>query len=185
MTEQSSEVLEVFAGFELRRYPAYRVARVTERAESAGGSAFDCLFGYFGGANAFPGQLDSAPPPRFGEGASAGVRIPLTAPVLVQPGDVEDTVTVGFILPESLLADAVPQPADPAVSITAVPEARGAAAVFFGRWTPRHFSVPAGNLQAAVHAVGLRPVGTARFALFDAPSKPWFLRRNEVILTVE
>lgn len=42
----------------------------------------------------------------------------------------------------------------------------------------------AGALQDAVVAAGFTPVGPPRFARFDPPFKPWFLRRNEVVQDV-
>jgi hypothetical protein len=52
----------------------------------------------------------------------------------------------------------------------------------------RPYADPArGNngLQAALLLAGLTPVGPPRFARFDPPFKPWFLRRNEVVQDVE
>ena len=40
-------------------------------------------------------------------------------------------------------------------------------------------------LNKAVIAAGLRPAGPIRYAHFDPPWTPLFLRRNEVVLTVE
>ena len=42
----------------------------------------------------------------------------------------------------------------------------------------------AGLLPLAVLAAGFVPVGPPRFARFDPPFKPWFLRRNEVVQDV-
>jgi hypothetical protein len=41
------------------------------------------------------------------------------------------------------------------------------------------------GLQAALTLAGLTPVGPPRFARFDPPFKPWFLRHNEVIQDVQ
>ena len=165
MTEQQRyEVLQVYSGFELRRYPAHLAAQVTVNAdfEQGGSSAFSQLFGYLRG-----GQIS------------------MTAPVLVQSGDPEGCVTVAFILPRSLTASDVPVSADPAVSVVEIPEGRGAAAGFSGRWTSRNFAIRDAELEDAVRIAGLTPLGPARFALFDPPYKPAFLRRNEVIRPVE
>jgi hypothetical protein len=40
------------------------------------------------------------------------------------------------------------------------------------------------ELLAAVAAAGLVTVGQPRFARFDPPYTPWFLRRNEVLVDV-
>ena len=195
MTEQQPyEVLAVLPGFELRHYPAHAVAQVTVRStlDAAGNAAFRYLFGYISGQN----QL-SPPPQEAGAAAASSsaagedkgdppaLKIPMTAPVLLHPQAAEGIYTVAFVLPESMTEDAAPYPKDPAVSITTVGESRGAAAAFSGRWTSRNYMDHAADLGTAIEAAGLTPVGLPRFALFDPPFKPWFLRRNEVIQTVE
>ena len=63
------------------------------------------------------------------------------------------------------------------------------------RSSPRRCGSPAGGrsrrsverataLGRAVTAAGLQPTGAIRYARFDPPWKPWFLRRNEVVLPV-
>ena len=184
MTEQQPyEVLGVHPGFELRNYPIHLVAQVTVQStlESAGNSAFRYLFGYISGQNkrsepAVPENDQAADPP--------SLKIPMTAPVILQPHEQEGTYTVAFVLPASMLAADAPFPNDPAVSIETVPASRGAAASFPGRWTSRNYLDHAKALEEAIRAAGFTPQGLPRFALFDPPYKPWFLRRNEVIQTV-
>lgn len=194
MTEQQPyEVLAGLPGFELRLYPAHLVARVTVHAtlEAARGAAFGCLSGYFGGMNTLrqeradpglPGTPDAAAEQLP---ALLAVRIPRTVPVLLQPEAPGDACSVAFVLPASMSAGAVPDPADPAVEVVQVPEGRGAAAVFSGRWTAHSYRDHARALEEAAAAAGLVPVGPPRLALFGPPYRPWFLRRNEVIQTVE
>ena len=185
MTEQQPyEVLAVLPGFELRHYPAHTVAQVTVRStlDAAGNSAFRYLFGYISGQNRL-----SPPPESVGEDSAdpLALKIPMTAPVLLHPQAAEGMYTVAFVLPESMTEEAAPFPNDPAVSITTVGESRAAAAAFSGRWTSRNYLDHAADLGTAIEAAGLTPVGLPRFALFDPPFKPWFLRRNEVVQTVE
>lgn len=194
MTEQQPyEVLAGLPGFELRLYPEHLVARVTVHAtlEAARGAAFGYLSGYFGGLNTLRQERaePGLPDPR---GAAAEqlptlltVRIPRTAPVLLQPEAPGDACSVAFVLPAFMSAGAVPDPADPAVEVVQVPEGRGAAAVFSGRWTPRSYRDRARVLAEAAAAAGLAPLGPPRLALFGPPYRPWFLRPNEVIQSVE
>ena len=200
MTEQQPyEVLGDFPGFELRLYPAHLVAQVTVHSMlgAAASTAFRYLFGYISGQNT-PGpntpEQDGTGPAPTGQNPHAGVsafegsdparpaqRIPMTAPVLLQAESLADTYTVAFVLPESLSIDTAPTPDDPAVSLMVMPEARGAAVSFSGRWTDRNYLDHARALGEAVVAAGFTPQGYPRFALFDPPYKPWFLRRNEVV----
>ena len=190
MTEQQPyEVLAVLPGFELRNYPAHLVAQVTVRStfESAGNTAFRHLFGYISGQNTFTGPLRASLEVAAGDQADAPlpVKIPMTAPVLLQPESLAGVYTVAFVLPETLSSDAAPAPDDPAVTILAIPQSRGAASSFSGRWTSRNYLDHATALGHAVSDAGFTAVGLPRFALFDPPYKPWFLRRNEVIQTLE
>lgn len=190
MTDQQPyEVLAVLPGFELRNYPAHLVAQVTVHSsfESAGNTAFRHLFGYISGHNTFPGPLpDSADTSAEHQADSSDpLKIPMTAPVLLQPEARAGAYTVAFVLPETLSSDAAPAPDDPAVTIVAVPASRGAAASFSGRWTSRNYLDHAAALGQAVDEAGFTALGLPRFALFDPPYKPWFLRRNEVIQRVE
>ncbi|MFJ7749601.1 SOUL family heme-binding protein [Arthrobacter sp. NPDC097144] len=186
MTEQQPyEVLAVLPGFELRNYPAHVVAQVTVHSdfESAGNTAFRYLFGYISGNN-------RGGPARLKVSADQGEvrfpqQIPMTAPVLLQPEDSAGVFTVAFVLPEAFSAETAPDPEDPAVSIVAVPESRAAAAAFSGRWTVKNYLDHAGALGETVEAAGFTALGLPRFARFDPPYTPWFLRRNEVIQTVE
>jgi hypothetical protein len=203
MTEQQPyEVLGAFPGFELRLYPAHLVAQVTVHSVlgAAGSTAFRYLFGYISGQNTsgqytpgqdIPGRDTPAPDPAGelygaqGAGSSGPAqRIPMTAPVLLQAESLADTYTVAFVLPESMSINTAPTPDDPAVSLVVMPEARGAALGFAGRWTDRNCMDHARALGEAVASAGLAPQGHPRFALFDPPYKPWFLRRNEVIQPV-
>jgi hypothetical protein len=55
---------------------------------------------------------------------------------------------------------------------------------YSGRWTRSAYQRNLDSLRAAVVADGYVPVGAPRFARYDPPFKPWFLRRNEVIQDV-
>ncbi|MCC3264919.1 SOUL family heme-binding protein [Arthrobacter gengyunqii] len=184
MTEQQPyQVLAVLPGFELRNYPAHLVAQVTVHSslEAAGNTAFRYLFGYISGKNMPSGANPSQNP----ADVPLPVKIPMTAPVVLQPQPLEGTYTVAFVLPETLTPNAAPAPDDPAVMIVTMPASRGAAASFSGRWTSRNYLDHAEALGEAVESAGLTLVGLPRFALFDPPYKPWFLRRNEVVQAVE
>ena len=187
MTEQQPyAVLAVHPGFELRNYPSHTVAQVTVHSdfEAAGNTAFRYLFGYISGQNRQGGQqLDELSPDQAILQASQ--QIPMTAPVLLQPQSTSGVFTVAFVLPGTLTAETAPDPEDPAVSIVAVPESRAAAASFSGRWTAGNYLEHAAALEEAVGAAGFTALGQPRFARFNPPYTPWFLRRNEVIQTVE
>lgn len=162
MTEQQPyQVLAVLPGFELRNYPAHLVAQVTVHSsiEEAGNTAFRYLFGYISGQNQSNHSHLSQEPGND----RLPVRIPMTAPVVLQPQIPDETYTVAFVLPETLSADAAPDPDDPAVAIVAVPESRGAAASFPGRWTSRNYLDHAAALGGGGGSCGFDSAGAAAF----------------------
>ncbi|WP_146361940.1 SOUL family heme-binding protein [Arthrobacter yangruifuii] len=178
MTEQQPyTVLGQYPGFELRHYPAHVLAQVTVNAgfQRAGNAGFRHLFAYITGRNTSPAETDTA--------GTAGTSLAMTAPVLLEPSPVPGAFTVAFVLPAA--AGPAPIPEDPAVSIVAVPGQAAAAASFSGRWSEANFQSHLAELLAAVSAEGFTTLGRPRFARFDPPFRPWFLRRNEVVQSVE
>jgi hypothetical protein len=196
MTEQQPyEVLRRYAGFEVRRYPPCTVAEVevTGSFERAGSSAFRYLFGYISGANTGRHSIEmTAPVVQRGAAADerSSEKIPMTAPVLQRPseegvlspgGRRAPTYRVAFVLPAGMTELTAPTPADPRVRVLDVPGSVSAALRFSGSWSRAAFAKRRDELEAAIAVAGLTPVGPPRFARFDPPFVPWFLRRNEVV----
>ncbi|KKJ93415.1 heme-binding protein [Micromonospora sp. HK10] len=185
MTErQPYRMLARHPGFELRRYPAHLVAevRVDGSFTAAGNAAFRPLARYLGGANRSRGELSVTAP--GGPAPAGSERIAMTAPVVQEEGDRPDCWLVRFVLPAGSTPATLPEPVDPRITIRELPEELAAAMRFSGRWTDRTFARRATALGRAVIAAGLRPTGAVRYARFDPPWTPWFLRRNEVVLPV-
>jgi hypothetical protein len=182
MTEQQRyDVVRTEPAFELRRYPEHLVAEVEVDGtfESAGNTAFRPLVGYIGGRN------------------ETSTGLAMTAPVIQRredppPHDVETTTTsvghgryvVSFVLPDDVTEDTVPTPSDAKVTVRSVPEEYAAVTRFSGRWTESSYRKRADDLARAVAEAGLVVAGPTRFARFDPPWTPWFMRRNEVVLPV-
>ena len=96
----------------------------------------------------------------------------------------EGAYVVAFVLPAGMAEDTAPVPADPRIRIRTVPASTAAVLRFSGRGTGSAFARRSRELQDALAAAGLTASGTPRFARFDPPFKPWFLRRNEVVQDV-
>ena len=183
MTEQQPyEVLEQHEGFELRRYPAHLVAEVEVEGsfEDAGNRAFRSLFRYITGNNRSRESV-AMTAPVVQEATSQ--KVAMTAPVVQAEGD-HGGFVVAFVLPASMTLETAPEPLDPDVRVRAVPERLAAAVRYSGRWSKGSYERHRAELLDAVAAAGLVPVGAPRFARFDPPFKPWFLRRNEVVVDV-
>ena len=181
--EQPYQVLRRYGEFELRRYPSHLVAEVTLRSsfQRAGNIAFGSLFGYLNGQNRAGRSVAMTAP--VVQSAGGAENEAMTAPV-AQRGTEEGGYTVAFVLPASMTAETAPEPTDPEVTIRTVPPTLAAAAGYSGRWSQASYERHCTRLLEAIEAEGLRAVGTPRFARFDPPFKPWFLRRNEVVVDV-
>ena len=190
MTEQQPyEIVHRFAHFELRRYPAYVVAerQVNATFDRAANAAFRDLFNYISGSNNARQKLAMTAPVIQELGPSQ--KLAMTAPVLQSgplPGSDETAdFVVSFVLPAGLAAENAPVPANSQVRIRTIPGSLAAVLQFSGSGSEAAFERRNTGLQAALVLAGLTPVGPPRFARFDPPFKPWFLRRNEVVQDVQ
>lgn len=188
MTEQQPyEVLQTYDGFELRRYPAHVVAEVTVRGsfDTAGNAAFRPLFRYISGENRSRRSVAmTAPVVQEVDAPPDSEKVAMTAPVVQHTGQ-DGEYVIAFVLPASLTEQSAPVPSNPQVRIRTVPERRAAARRYSGRWSENAYRTQAATLLEALQEAGLRAVGEPRFARFNPPFTPWFLRRNEVVQDVE
>lgn len=183
MTEQQRyDVVREHASFELRRYPEHVVAEVEVDGtfESVGNTAFRPLVSYIGGRN------------------DSDTSLAMTAPVVQRrderlPPAVETETTgvgkgryvVAFVLPNNVTGDTVPIPSDERVHVRVVPEEYAVVSRFSGRWTASSYRQKVVALKSDSVDAGYVAVGPARFARFDPPWTPWFMRRNEVAIPVD
>lgn len=168
MTEQQPyEVVQRLRDFEVREYPPSTVveATVSGSFESAGNRAFGSLFGYISGRN------------------QASQSISMTAPVL-QGSASGGAHAVAFVLPADIPADRAPAPNDDSLVVRPMAATTTAAMTYSGRWTQDSYDRHCALLLAAVAREGLVPVGEPRFARYNPPFTPWFLRRNEVLVDI-
>ena len=165
--EQPYTVLTKNDGFEVRHYPDYVLVQVDVTGDfmRAGSVAFGPLVSYISGNN------------------MAGKKIAMTAPVL-QETHGEETHTVSFVLPAGMTISDVPVPANARVITKHVPAHNAAAMKFGGGWNGDRFQENGELLLKKVHEAGLNSVGNVYYARFDPPWKPWFLKRNEVLIAL-
>ena len=164
--EQKYSVVDSFAGFELRNYdPCVLVdIEITSDFEKAGSAGFGPVVGYIGGQN------------------QPGTKIAMTAPVIQEPTATAHIVS--FVMPSEIDEPGAPIPNDNRVSLRVKPQELVAVAKFTGLWSAASYQERLTKLLVAIEAAGYRTAGNARFARFDPPWTPWFIRRNEIQIPV-
>ncbi len=183
MTErQQYDVVSHFPDFELRRYAAHLVAEVEVDASftDAGSRAFGVLVAFISGRNSSGGKVAMTAPVVQ---QAAPTRIAMTSPV-IQSGAESGRQQVGFVMPAMYTLETLPTPDDARIRIREVPGELAAARSFTGRWSERIYQDQLESLTRAVAKAGLELTGKPRFARFDPPWTPWFLRHNEVVVPV-
>ena len=180
--EPEYEILEENGGIELRSYDEVILAETQVDAdfEAAGNQAFRRLFAYISGKNRSQVKIDMTAPV-VQEAVSE--KIAMTAPVIHQQDD--RGWRVAFVVPDLYNWHNAPEPTDPEVSLRLVPERTMAVLRFSGGWSGERFKAKEAELRASLADRGWTPDGPAVFARYDPPFKPWFLRRNEVMIPVK
>ena len=169
MTEQQPyEVLQRYPGFELRRYPNTLWPKWTSPDRSA-----------WRGTSPSPNW-----PVSDGGHNQASRKVAMTAPVVQEKDPRSGVFVVGFVMPSDLAADEVPEPLDSSVRTRRVPAQTAAALTFSGRWSRSTYEARTNELLDMLAQAQLTVVGRPRYARFDPPWTPWFLRRNEVVIPV-
>lgn len=183
MTEQQRyRVVEKRGDVELREYDPCVVADVTVTGdvEQAGTAAFRPLVTYISGANQSKTSLAMTAPVIQ---QAAGERLAMTAPVLQEAAGPR-TWTVSFVLPGDRPLSDYPVPTNPQVTLRALPAERAAALRWSGRWTAGNLSQRTQQLREAMAEAGWVAVGEPRWARFDPPWTPPFMRRNETVIPI-
>jgi len=182
MTQQQVySVVGQHDGFELRRYPECIVAsiEVTSSFERAGNSGFSALVSYITGNNQSRSKMAMTAPVI----QEKGVGLVQEYPVLEQQAG--DNHIISFVMPEGWTMDTLPDPVDQRVVLREVPVELVAVDQFTGRWSKSSYQARLETLERRIKRAGFEIVGVARFARFDPPWTPWFMRRNEIQIPVQ
>lgn len=175
--EPRYDVSERDGRFEIRTYAPTVVAATTvdgATLSEASNAGFRVLARYIFGANVGRGPGDVPVETRRGE------RIAMTAPVGTTGGAGRWEIT--FAMPAGRTLADLPLPEDPRVTLREVPGRRVAAARFSGTWWESNIRETTRALEQWIAARGLRPADEPVLARYDPPWKPWFLRRNEILV---
>jgi hypothetical protein len=160
--EQPYTVLKKVGNLEIRDYPASVHTQITlsGSANMVGNKAFGPLVGYIS-AN----------------------KIAMTSPVIQERN--EDQWNVSFVMPAGMNAEELPQPRNGELKIRDVPRHLAGATTWSGSWKYAEVEKRGEEMVKQLIGLGYRVSGEPRWARYDPPWKPWFLRRNEVIVPIE
>jgi effector-binding domain-containing protein len=186
MTQEQKYVVEkTFPNFEIRRYEPCVLADVTVATnfQSAGNTAFGSLIGYISGSNQ-PNEKIAMTSPVIQEASTidSPTKIAMTSPVIQEAS--KDSQIVSFVMPAGMTIADMPLPTNSKVSLRQMPEQLVAASKFTGRWTESAYDRQLVQLKQQLSVNGISEIGPPRFARFDPPWTPWFLRRNEIQIPI-
>ena len=182
--EPEYRVVKEYEDFELRRYAAFLIAATEVQGEfdAAGNRGFRILFDYISGNNEQAEAIAMTAP--VGQRAK-GEKIAMTAPVSQVKADGSPNLySISFVVPGEYTLETVPRPRDPRVRIQQVPSRLVAVRRYSGRWRIGNYSENESVLLQAVANAGLQTVGEPEYARYNSPFRPWFMRRNEVMIEV-
>jgi effector-binding domain-containing protein len=179
--EAKYTVVEPAGEIELRDYAASIVAeiQVEDEFEDAGNRAFRPLFKYISGDNESSEEISMTSPVSQKKQSK---KIAMTAPVSQTKST--DGWAVSFMMPADYTMETIPQPTNSTVSIRQVPAFRAAVIRFSGRWTEKNYAEHLAELQSWITDKQLKVNGEPIWARYDPPFKPWFMRRNEILIPV-
>ena len=180
--ETKYRLVEKDGDFEIRDYAPQIVAetRVEGNLEDAGSRAFGRLFRYITGNNRPEAKIEMTAPVSQ---EPAGQEIAMTAPVGQQA--VGNSWVVSFMMPASYNLASLPEPLDSSVYLREIPARRMAVIRYSGGWSPKSYQEHLAQLEEWMDRRQLEPAGSPVWARYDAPFKPWFLRRNEILYPVD
>ena len=179
------EVTLADGDFELRQYAPMIVAEVTHKGtrEDVRGKSFRRLAAYiFGDDRPDGGEEIAMTSPVMSSRVDQNEEIAMTSPVMSEETG-EGEWRMRFVMPSKYTMETLPTPPSD-ISLTKVDGRRMAAVQFSGDAKEADLAQWEARLGQWVEAQGLKPVGGAEYAFYDAPMVPGPLRRNEVMVEV-
>lgn len=187
MTEEQKYVVEkTFPNFEVRRYEPCVLAEVTVSSDfqSAGSIAFRSLIGYISGSNEPNKKIAmTSPVIQESDSSASSAKIAMTSPVIQK--STNNSQVVSFVMPAGKSLKDMPLPTNSKVSLRQLPKQLVAVSKFTGRWTEAAYDRQLAQLKQQLRVNGITETGSPRFARFDPPWTPWFMRRNEIQIPIE
>jgi hypothetical protein len=159
-------VVELDGSFEIREYPDLVLVTTPMKSQGSDGS-FGRLFGYISGRN------------------ENNLKVAMTTPVFMEPEARDSVGQMGFVVPENVSSQRIPNPTDKAVQIKKRNRGRFAVIRFSGRMEEESMAKNEGKLRKWIVARGLSDSDGFEFAGYDPPWTPNPFRRNEILIRLK
>jgi len=184
--EPEYKLLEKFEDIEIREYSGYIVAEtiVSTDFEDAGNEAFSRLGGYIGGENIRQESIEMTAPVSQEKLESEGLEIEMTAPVSQETIE-SGRYKIAFVMPNRFTLATLPKPKDERVQLREVPAKKVAVIQYSGTWSTDNYKEHEALLYAFISEKGYQIKGKPKWARYNAPFVPWFMRRNEIMIEIE
>lgn len=167
--------------FEIRQYEPCLVAETLVEGDfsEVGNEGFRRLFRFISAENRRKQSIPMTAP----VSQEASERIEMTAPVQQQKE--AGRWRISFVMPSGYTLETIPQPIDERIQIKEVPGKLVAAIRYSGTWSRKRYEEKKALLEGFILRKDFTGVGEAIFARYDPPFKPWFLRRNEILIPLQ
>lgn len=170
--------------FELREYSDLIIAKVKVNAQQyneATSTGFRLLADFIFGNNTKNTKISMTAP--VGQEIPSE-KIAMTAPVKVESLK-EHTYVVSFTMPRRYTLESLPIPNNKEVTIEKIPSHTAAVLRFSGFVNERTLAEKTDELRAWITKQKITPQGIFSLARYNPPWTLWFLRRNEVMVSVK
>ena len=171
--------------YEIREYDSYLVAEVavqgTQKESIRRG--FKKLFDYISGNNSRQESIKMTAPVTQQQQEDTSERIAMTAPVMQEQK--EDAYLVSFMMPSNYTLDSIPTPNDPSVTVV-LKDRRKMGVIRFAGYAPEEtIIIKQARLKESLRADGYQILSSAHMAFYNPPWTPPFMRRNEVMYSIQ
>ncbi len=167
LEEPEFDVIATTDDYEIRRYLPYLVAEVDVAGDSADNQAFRMLAGYIFGDN------------------DSREKMQMTAPVESRENSAASAVTYAFVMEGKYTLATLPAPNDERIRLLERPARTVAVRKFSGRWSESNVKKHQAQLLRDLEENDIKPQGDVELARYNSPFTPWFLRRNEIIVSID
>ena len=181
--EIAHKVLKEDGDIQIRLYEPSVVAEITIEGtqKEAPNKAFRTLFDFINGNNVAQKEIEMTTPVSQ---EPVSQKIPMTTPVSQQRSE-PGKWTIAFHMPSDMNLDETPKPKDERVSIREIPFQKKAAIRFSGTRSDNNIEKHESELRTYLKENDIPYKEPPKYAFYNSPFMPWFLRRNEVMFTLE